>query len=287
MHRLFRLVVSPVLQGVLVPIERVVIVPDGALFGVPFGALIAPGPPARYWIEDVQIAVAPSLRSLRRQALDDTSPRRRVLVVGDSVVTDPDFPRLEHIDMELSAIAQHLGKQDTQMVRGVDATPEAYLRAELGRFEGVHFAAHAVANPSSPLDASVILSPGRAGGRLSVRDIIKVRRSLDFVTLSACRGAGERIVSGEGLLGLTWGFLAAGARNVIAGLWDVTDGSTAQLMDHLYAQLAQGTDPALALRRAQLSLLRQRDSWSKPYHWAAFQTYLGPGLQGDEVKNAL
>ena len=78
----------------------------------------------------------------------------------------------------------------------------------------------------------------------------------DLVTVSACYSAGERAYSGEGLVGLAWAFLRAGAHNVIAGLWDVTDASTEQLMDRFYNELEKGISPGVALRTAKLSLLR-------------------------------
>ncbi len=96
----------------------------------------------------------------------------------------------------------------------------------------------------------------------------------DLVTISACYGAGERAYSGEGLVGLAWAFLRAGAHNVIAGLWEVTDASTEQLMDRFYDELGKGADPDVALRAAKLSLLRG-SAYHNPFYWAPFQLYTG------------
>ena len=90
----------------------------------------------------------------------------------------------------------------------------------------------------------------------------------ELVTISACRGAGARVYSGEGLVGFTWAFLQAGARHVIAGLWDVTDRSTAQLMDPLYDNISKGASPARALRDAKLSMIHSSGNFKKPYYWA-------------------
>jgi CHAT domain-containing protein len=79
--------------------------------------------------------------------------------------------------------------------------------------------------------------------------------------------------SGEGLVGFAWVFLHAGASNVIAGLWDVNDESTAKLMDALYGTLAAGRPPAEALRSAKLALLNTPGNLHKPYYWAPFQLY--------------
>jgi CHAT domain-containing protein len=97
----------------------------------------------------------------------------------------------------------------------------------------------------------------------------------ELVTISACRGAGARVYSGEGLVGFTWAFLQAGAKNVIAGLWDVSDNSTAQMMDRLYEGIDAGKSPAKALHEAKLSMVRSNSNYRKPYYWGAFQVYIG------------
>src|SRR5690606_30495278 len=94
----------------------------------------------------------------------------------------------------------------------------------------------------------------------------------DLVTISACRSSGARTYAGEGLVGFAWTFLQAGARSVIAGLWEVGDRSTALLMDRLYAEIAAGRPPAEALQEAKLSLIR--GSYSKPWYWGPFQIYV-------------
>jgi len=94
-----------------------------------------------------------------------------------------------------------------------------------------------------------------------------------LVTISACRTAGARSYSGEGLVGFAWAFLGAGARNVIAGLWDVTDRSTPQIMSVIYSQLARGSQPSDALRQAKLALIHSGTAYRKPYYWGPFQLY--------------
>jgi CHAT domain-containing protein len=96
-----------------------------------------------------------------------------------------------------------------------------------------------------------------------------------LVTLSACRGAGARSYPGEGLVGLSWAFLRAGARSVVAGLWDVTDLSTSTLMADFYGRMLAGAVPADALREAKLGLLRSKGAYRKPFYWGPFQLYLG------------
>jgi CHAT domain-containing protein len=143
----------------------------------------------------------------------------------------------------------------------------------------IHFAAHAEANSQSPLESAIILSKNgelsKNGGqfKLYARDITGLKLSADLVTISACRSAGARTYGGEGLVGFAWAFLQSGAQSVIAGLWDVEDKSSSELMEKLYQGLATGLKPAAALRQAKLGLLRS-GPYRKPFYWAPYQTYI-------------
>ena len=89
--------------------------------------------------------------------------------------------------------------------------------------------------------------------------------------LSGCETALGREIRGEGLVGLTYGFLQAGARSVLASLWRVPDNSTAVFMVEFYRQmLVQNRAPSVALRRAQ-DFVRSQPRWAEPYFWAGFQ----------------
>jgi CHAT domain-containing protein len=94
-----------------------------------------------------------------------------------------------------------------------------------------------------------------------------------LVTISACYGSGTRSYAGEGLVGLSWAFLRAGAHNVIGALWEVSDNSTPQLMDSLYQGMEEGQAPAVALRNAKLGLLHSQSRFTAPFFWAPFQIY--------------
>ena len=91
----------------------------------------------------------------------------------------------------------------------------------------------------------------------------------------SCYGSGRRNYSGEGLVGLAWAFLRAGAHNVIGALWQVSDASTPQLMDRLYTGLLRGDPPDTALRDAKLSTIHAGGAFRKPLYWAPFQIYSG------------
>jgi CHAT domain-containing protein len=109
--------------------------------------------------------------------------------------------------------------------------------------------------------------------KLYARDVAEQPLHAELVTVSACRSAGERAFSGEGLVGFSWAFLRAGAERVVAGLWDVDDRSTASLMDRLYADVSAGVSPGRALRRAKLAQIHADGAWAKPYYWAPFELF--------------
>jgi CHAT domain-containing protein len=196
-----------------------------------------------------------------------------LLLFGDPVPRPPEFPALKYAASEIADVSKHFPADSVATYRGDRASPAAYKAAAPDRFTFVHFTAHAAANFQSPLDSAVILSGPDHAYKLYARDVAQMPLRAALVTVSACRGAGERAYSGEGLVGFAWAFLRAGASQVIAGLWDVDDRSTAQLMDRLYAKVAAGETAAHALREAKLSLLAKGGNYGKPYYWGPFQVF--------------
>jgi hypothetical protein len=261
-----------------------ILVPDGPLHALPFAALIAPGEPGRFLVEQRDVAIVPSLSLLPTAWPESKRGGRPSLVIGDPVSDGPEFPRLAHAAEEVRSVARWMSP-GAVVLQGVEATPEQYLRVSADDYGVLHFAAHGTANQSSPLDSTIVLSPGAGGSRLSVRDVLVRQLTADVVTVSACRSAGGRAYSSEGLVGFAWGFLGAGARTVVAGLWDVADQSTPTLMDHFYRHLAGGAGPVSALRSAQLAMINS-PAWRTPYHWAAFSVYLGPGRRDPDGQAA-
>jgi CHAT domain-containing protein/tetratricopeptide (TPR) repeat protein len=270
--RLYRTVVEPAAAWIP-PGASVVIVPDGPLHAVNFETLAVAAPRPHFWIEDVELRVAPSLALLGAGA-GQTLPRRRsLLLVGDASSADAEFPPLKYASAEMGAITRHFEAGAVVALDKDAASPASYRASHPEAFAMIHFTAHASANAVSPLDSAVILAGPPNAYKLYARDIADDRLGADLVTVSACRSAGERAYSGEGLVGFAWAFLRAGARAVIAGLWDVDDRSTAELMDDLYARLAGGAPPARALRGAKLALMRRQSAAAKPYYWGPFQLF--------------
>jgi CHAT domain-containing protein len=271
--RLYEMLVAPA-QKYIGPGSRVVLIPDGALFQVNFETLLVPGTPRpHYWIEDVVISTATSLSLLSTQQHHVAGSN--VLLIGNALSPSPEFPALPYSRAEIHSIADRFPKTRTALYEGGDAVPSVYDKAQPESYSWIHFAAHGVASTESPLESAIILSNEGNSFKLYARDIAKRHLTADLVTISACFGSGTRTYAGEGIVGLAWAFLLAGAHNVVASLWEANDYYTAQLMDRMYERLIAGDDPAHALRTAKLTLLHSQYVCRNPRYWGAFQLYTG------------
>ena len=198
-------------------------------------------------------------------------------MLGNAASPNSNYPELRKASAEIESIEQHFPPNQQQVLTREQASPAAYLAGKPEQYSYIHFVAHGTANRTSPLDSAIVLSRSTAqedSFKLYARDIIHHPLHAELVTISTCYGAGSRAYSGEGLVGLSWAFLRAGAHNVIGALWEVSDVSTPQLMNELYGDLEKGQTAAAALRNAKLNLLRSHQ-YSKPFYWAPFQLYTG------------
>jgi CHAT domain-containing protein/Tfp pilus assembly protein PilF len=259
--------------------SRVFLIGDKELSGLNFETLIPPGEQPHYWIEDVTITNANSLRLLAALGKEPRQPALpKILLIGDPVYRTADYAALPNASTEMASVAAHFTPEHRSVIAGSNASPSAYPSSAPGQFSYIHFVAHATANETNPLDSAIILSSPAGqpeGYKLYARDILDQPLHAELVTISSCYGSGLRNYSGEGLVGLAWAFLRAGSHYVIGAMWEVSDASTPQLMDHLYDELAHGRRPDAALRSAKLSLIRGGGAFRKPLYWAPFQLYSG------------
>jgi len=146
---------------------------------------------------------------------------------------------------------------------------------ELSQYRYVHFATHGYLDTTRAGLSAIVLSMIDEQGKpqdgfLRAHDIYNLKLPAELVVLSACETGLGKEVRGEGIEGLTRGFMYAGARRVVVSLWNVNDKATASLMQHLYLGMLRGNKtPAAALRAAQIEMLRSKQ-WRSPYYWAAF-----------------
>ena len=273
-QRLFTTLIQPAAN--LIPKNSsVTIIPSKVLYGLNFETLVVPGANPHYWIDDVEIQTASSLTAINTQPLVRQRPARDLLQVGAPVEASKEFPVLKYAGEEMGKITQRFAGR-AQTIAGKDATPQAYLSSNPQDYRMIQFVTHGTASETVPLESAIILSeqPDRSY-KLYARDIVKTPLRADLVTISACYGAGTRWYLSEGLVGLAWAFLHAGAHQVVAGLWEVDDAATPQLMDHFYEGLQQGKSAAAALRAAKLKMLHSDTVYKHPFYWASLQLYTG------------
>lgn len=196
--------------------------------------------------------------------------------IGDTGEGDLSLTKLIYSRKEADAITAVAPRGAWMKALGFKASRATAMSPTLKEFSSVHFATHGIFNDKHPELSGLVLSMMNERGQpedgfLTLRDIYRLDLPVDLVVLSACRtGVGTK-VRGEGLLGLTRGFMYAGASSVVASLWRVNDGATAELMKRFY-KLMLGREKlpaATALRRAKIGMIQARE-WSEPYYWAGF-----------------
>jgi CHAT domain-containing protein len=279
---LYDVLVGPA-RGLIAPNSRVILITDGSLDGLNFETLLAPGspessPPLHYWIEDATVLSASSLHVLAAAQAHRERGTGKLLLIGDASPSSAEYAPLPNAAQEILDVENHFPADALKAYTHDQATPSAYLGSDPGQFSYIHFVAHATASKLSPLDSAIVLSrfsSEQDSFKLYARDITQHPLHADLVTISSCEGAGTEAYLGEGLVGLSWAFVRAGAHNVIGALWDVNDASTANLMGRLYDGLKRGQPPDAALRSAKLSLLHSGEVVRKPFYWAPFQLYTG------------
>jgi CHAT domain-containing protein/tetratricopeptide (TPR) repeat protein len=283
---LYRMLVAPA-EKLIRPGAPVVILADGALSQLNFETLLAPGPSPlqkttvstapqlHYWLDDATLISAPSLAMLAA-ARPAPPAARNLLLLGNPISTSDDFPTLPLFAFEAKKIPGHFDVHNVAAFTGTQATPAAYLASSPAHYAYIHFVSHAVSSRTDPLDSAIILSPASSAAdsyKLYARDIMRHPIDAQLVTISACYGSGTRSFAGEGLVGLSWAFLRAGAHSVIGALWEVSDDSSPRLMDALYQGIEDGRAPAVALRNAKLALLHSGGKFQQPFYWAPYQIY--------------
>jgi CHAT domain-containing protein len=272
--KLYRLLVQPASD--LVPAgSHVIVVADSKSYSINFETLVSSQGKDHYWIEDVELENASSI-DLLIASHPRRFPAKDLLLIGAPAQADSHFGELPHAKDEMASVEKHFPSSKITSFAGPDATPDSYLKSSPGMYKFIHMATHGTPNAIDPLQSAIILSSGKGSNfKLLARDIIdnKVRLNAELVTISACEGVGTQLQSLEGLLGLEWAFMRAGAHQVVAALWDQDDAVTPALMDDFYDQLTKGKSATDALHHAKLSILKAGGFHAAPYYWASFQLY--------------
>lgn len=287
--------------------KRLVIVGEGVLQYVPFAALPGTdGVPLIVRHEIVNLPSASVLAVLRNETAQRKPASRNVAVLADPVfsasdsrlslankahgtpVTDvadvqrsasesgvADLVRLRFSRHEADEISRLAGERRNLKALDFAASRSVAMSEQLSDYRIVHFATHGLINNQHPDLSGIVLSlvdqQGRPqNGFLRLYDVYNLKLNADLVVLSACQTALGKEIKGEGLVGLTRGFMYAGAPRVVASYWRIDDRATADMMKRFYtALLKDGLRPAAALRAAQVSMSQDK-RWQSPHYWAAF-----------------
>ncbi|MBW4563803.1 MAG: CHAT domain-containing protein [Mojavia pulchra JT2-VF2] len=257
--------------------------------------------------EIVSLPSASTLAVLRKETANRKAPRKTVALIADPVFSldderlqttvksaqnqnsdiqalalsrasaesDVNLSRLNFTRTEAEAITALLPPNQTKKVLDFAASRNAATSSELAQYQIVHFATHGILNSKNPELSGIVLSlfdqnGNPQNGFLRLHDIYNLNLPVELVVLSACQTGLGKEIKGEGLVGMTRGFMYAGAPRVVVSLWDVQDQATSELMKRFYQKmLSEKLKPAAALRAAQIEMLKEKQ-WKLPYYWAAF-----------------
>ena len=232
--------------------RRLVIVPSAFLNYLPFEALPLPGGPQL--IDRFTISYLPSASTL--MLLGGAEPMKGDLFLGAlGSLKVEDLNPLPGTDTEVDGIA--LVYPGATVVKEAALTHDVALEALLDH-QTVHFATHGIYDDHAPLFSALVTSPAAGqAARVSLYELTGVQLKAKLVVLSACESGTGKLMQGDEISGLTRTILSAGAKTVVASLWDVDDASTALLMQQFYAVLRKGQAPAAALRSAALAVRKK------------------------------
>ncbi|HSS78240.1 MAG TPA: CHAT domain-containing tetratricopeptide repeat protein, partial [Thermoanaerobaculia bacterium] len=302
------LVLAPAAERIAA-FHRLLVVGDGALQLVPFGALPEPALADRLLVEGHELVALPSasVLGMLRRAERARKPLEELKI---AVIADPVFraddPRVKGarapnvsspLPAELSRSVRDVGldrlerlpytRQEADSILGMvkkgmtfpafdfDATRELFTSGRLRDYNILHIATHSLLDSRQPELSGIAFSMVDAAGKprdgyLRLHEIYNLDLRAGLVVLSACETGSGMEVRGEGLQGITRGFLSAGVPQLVVSLWKVDDRSTAELMKRFYYQLLEKGRPAAeALRQAQLSMIAE-PAWHQPRNWAGF-----------------
>ncbi|MEK7723930.1 MAG: CHAT domain-containing protein, partial [Acidobacteriota bacterium] len=186
------------------------------------------------------------------------------------------LPRLPKTRAEATTILELAANMEKKIAIDFEANRATVTNPEMSNYRIIHFATHGLLNSQHPEFSGIVLSMVNEKGQpqdgfLRLNEVYNLKFPADLVVLSACQTALGKDIKGEGLVGLTRGFMYAGAQRVVASLWMVDDRATAELMKSFYQNMLgeKKLRPAAALREAQIAMWKSK-RFSAPYYWSAF-----------------
>jgi CHAT domain-containing protein len=299
--RLYEELISPIQSMIDNSTKNLIIIPDGILCYLPFESLMSQNngigsAKNEFLIERYNISYMPSASSLlllqknrkekqfkkdllalgnpkyrvrNSKQLNPFSPAQILFNIYDSLGFS--FSPLPYSELEVERISKHFDEDKKSVYLSENANESAFKGIPLTDFRIIHFACHGFVDEQFPLRSALVLSllnNEKEDGFLQAREIYNLRISSEIVVLSACQSGIGKLEPGEGSLGLSRVFFFAGAKSVVATLWEIGDKPTAIFSDNFYKYLLNGDSKAVALKNAKIDMINS--NYSHPFYWAAF-----------------
>ncbi|HEY0762994.1 MAG TPA: CHAT domain-containing tetratricopeptide repeat protein [Pyrinomonadaceae bacterium] len=280
-RELYRLLIAPAASE-LQNIKTICVIPDEFLWTLPFQALT--NTRGNYLIQEFSLFYAPSFTVLNEMALrrQQQNSKESLIAFGNPVIgrngkLKQNLHPLPDAGTEVAAVARAVRTHMKKVLVGREADEKTF-KALAPQYATIHLATHGVLDNKDPLNSYLLLTrtddQTENDGLLRAREIMDLDLDADLAVLSACETGNGRISPGEGVIGMSWAFLVAGARSVVVTHWRVNSAGTARLMEKFYHAMARqselyGRNKSQALREASLGLLKAR-RYRHPFYWAGF-----------------
>lgn len=269
-HSLARELYRALLQPELAHQEstRLILVPDDVLWSLPFAALADAD--NAYLAEHYALSVVPSVETLMRLQGRKDSTSSNVVVFANTTFPDTQnspipLPPLPGVEREAHMLQSRIRKSTIFM----NQSESKVKQTDFSRYAIAHFATHTLVDAVHPERSCIATGEDSLeDGYLQVREIYRMKIPSEMIVLAGCRSGGGATVAGEGLMGLSHAFFAAGARTLVSTLWEVSDEGTLEFMKAFYGALEDHTI-AEALQSAQVTMMHSR-KWNLPGYWAGY-----------------
>lgn len=279
MHKLLLGAAEPMLASA----KQLIVIPHGPLFLVPFAALM--NGQGKFLVETCTLSVTPAISVLQATAKwQASSLKENTLLAFGNPKTEmfSALGSLPYAEKEVVKTSELFGANNSTTRLGVDANRATFVQVA-PKTSVIHMACHGIINEEQPtLSGLVLAKDGADSGFLTVKDILNLPPLHSrLIVLSACQ-TGRGKITGDGVIGLSRAFIAAGTPSVIVSHWNVDDVIAEFQMEVFYKTLLAGKGKAESLREAQLQTITSMEGSvadttsptfirANPRYWAAFQ----------------
>jgi CHAT domain-containing protein len=272
--------------------KSLLIIPDGILSTIPFESLIKHTNGIKmldystlpYLVGEYDIFYSYSLTLLSKQMKEATIKQKDILAVApgyhlqsgtdSSVFTISDLrDSLGVLKGARKEVSELQKKLKSAVYMDNDATEQVF-KDIAGNYNILHLAMHTIVNNENPMYSKLVFTPNadkKEDGMLNTYEVAFINIPAEMVVLSACNTANGKVNNGEGIVGLSRGFLKAGSKSLLATLWSVSDNTSYRLIDKFYKNILQKKTKSAALSDAKREYLKENKGiGSHPFFWAGY-----------------